>query len=101
MGFLFDLLFGLVFEGTLSAKKEKVGLGLRIPLILLIAVVTGGIITAVAIFGFYVLGIKEDSSQHAAGIGLLLLDTVFIVSGISKAVKHIRRMLDAKKRKKL
>ena len=100
MGFLFELLFELIFDGVLSAaKNEKVSMWIRVPLIVIIAAFIIGVIVAIAIFGVYVLSIREDNSQHAAGIGLLLLDALFVLSGTAKAVKHINKKRNAKKKR--
>ena len=100
MGFFLEILFELIFEGTLSAaKNEKVSLWIRIPLIILITGITVGAMVAIAVFGIYVLNIRDDNSQLVAGVGLLALDAAFIISALSKIIKHIRKKIEAKKQR--
>ena len=98
MGLFLEMLFRLIFEGTLSAKnKEKASLWFRIPLIILFTGLTVGAMVAIAVFGFYVLKIRDDNSQLVAGVGLLVLDAAFIISALSKMIKYVRKKIEAKK----
>lgn len=88
MDLLIEILFELIFEGSIELiSNTKIPKWIRYPLIVLIT-----LFFAIVIIGILLVGVFLLNENISAGLILIILGTILLVSGIKKFKKiHIER----------
>lgn len=90
MDFVFEIIFELVFEGSLEiAKSKKVSKWIRYPLIILISLFLIFIIGIIGFIGVSLIVSKENYSIYG-GIIVILFDIIVIIFGTKNIFKKIK-----------
>ena len=92
MEFLLELIFELLFEGSMeAAKSRKVPRWIRYPLIVLLSLFILGVLGGVGVLGRCLLVRGKEAFDLPLGIVLLVLDAVMWFSAIRKARLQIQK----------
>ena len=92
MEFLFELLFGLLFEGSVeAAKSEKVPRWIRYPLIALLSLFVVGVLVGIVVLGVFLIVRGKEAFDLPLGIVLLVLGAVMWVSAVRKVRMQLRK----------
>ena len=88
MDIIIEVLFELIFEGSIELiSNTKIPKWIRYPLIVLIT-----LFFAIVIIGILLVGVFLLNENISAGLILIILGTILLVSGIKKFKKiHIER----------
>lgn len=85
MELLFEFIFDLIFEESIEiAKSRKVSKWIRYPLITLISLFLIAVIGFIGIVGIALLTSYEELLNIGAGIVLITIDIILIISVIKK-----------------